>query len=183
MICKDSQAFNTVEREGFKHLINYLAPHYSMPSRKTFGKKIDENYMLMRFIEIRGFVAQILCKYSGAPAMISPTELEELREICKVLKPFEEITREFSGEKYVTLSKVIPLINGLAQQLQEMEAENDVAKQLKTQMLCDIKFQFPSLEKKKLYAITTLFVYSRIYFNERDLWGLSVSYPDSTMTK
>ena len=63
------------------------------------------------------------------------------------------------------------------------EAENDVEKQLKTQMLCEIKLQFPSLEKKKLYAIATLFVYSRIYFNERVLWGLSVSYPDSTMTK
>ena len=60
--------------------------------------------------------------------MITPTELGELKEICKVLQTFEEIKREFSGETYVTLSKVIPLINGLAQQLQEMKTENDVAK-------------------------------------------------------
>ena len=44
MICKDSQALNIVEREGYKNLINYLAPHYSMPCRKTFGKMIDEKY-------------------------------------------------------------------------------------------------------------------------------------------
>ena len=48
------------------------------------------------------------------------------------------------------------MINGLAQQLQEMKTENDVAKQLKTQMLPEIKLQFPSLEKNKLYAIATI---------------------------
>ena len=42
-------------------------------------------YMLMRFIEIRGSVAQIICEHSGAPPMITSTELGELQEICKVL--------------------------------------------------------------------------------------------------
>ena len=44
MVCKDLQPLATVEREGFINLIKYLAPHYTVPSRKTLGNRLDEKY-------------------------------------------------------------------------------------------------------------------------------------------
>lgn len=36
-----------------------------------------------------------------------------IKEICYVLKPFESVTKSFSGETYGTASIVIPIVNGL----------------------------------------------------------------------
>lgn len=40
MICNDMQPKSIVENEGFKRLISYLEPRYTMPTRKTFSRKI-----------------------------------------------------------------------------------------------------------------------------------------------
>ena len=74
--------------------------------------------------------------------MITPQEFEQLSEVCDVLKPLEEITREWAGEKYVTLSKVILMINALVEQLHLMKPKYVMAQQLKVQMLAEIKKQF-----------------------------------------
>lgn len=37
MICLDNQPFQLVENTGFKALMNYLEPRYTLPSRKTLS--------------------------------------------------------------------------------------------------------------------------------------------------
>ena len=70
-------------------------------------------YMIIRFIEIRGVVVEVLYNHPDPPPMVTPREIEELIEVSKILKPLEEITREWSAEKYVTISKVIPIYDKL----------------------------------------------------------------------
>ncbi|KAL0818783.1 hypothetical protein ABMA28_008110 [Loxostege sticticalis] len=43
--------------------------------------------------------------------------METLNELTTVLKPFEYVTRESSGQKYVTISKIIPMLNCLTTEL------------------------------------------------------------------
>lgn len=113
-------------------------------------------YMLQRFIQIRRVVHDILYNYPSAPPMVTPQEFEDLIEVCNVLKPLEEITREWSAEKYVTLSKVIPTIHGLVDQLQNTDGNYGMAGELKNKMLGEIKQRFEQVEKVPMFAVATL---------------------------
>lgn len=44
MICKDLEPLSIVEREGFRKLMKTVAPHYTLPSRKTIRSAIIEKY-------------------------------------------------------------------------------------------------------------------------------------------
>ena len=113
-------------------------------------------YMITRFIQIRGVVVEVLYNHPDPPPMVTPREIEELIEVSKILKPLEEITREWSAEKYVTISKVIPLINGLVEQLCQMETKSNLANNLRNKMLDEIKLRFGMVEEQKNFAVATL---------------------------
>jgi len=49
----------------------------------------------------------------GGPTMLTADEIDLAKEMLSVLRPMEVATRELCGQKYVTGSKVIPLINCL----------------------------------------------------------------------
>lgn len=66
-------------------------------------------YMLGRFMELYSTIGAILLSRSDAPPMITSSEVGSLREIVQLLQPFERLTKEISGQNYVTVSKVIPL--------------------------------------------------------------------------
>ncbi|XP_033218095.1 zinc finger BED domain-containing protein 1-like [Belonocnema kinseyi] len=82
--------------------------------------------------------------------------MDQLKDVAEVLKPLEAITSEWSAEKYVTLSKVIPMINGLTEQLQTLEPNTAMGKQLKIVMLAEISKRFGQVEKVPMFAIATL---------------------------
>ena len=113
-------------------------------------------YMLIRFILLSTTVHGILFKHASAPPMVTTQELNELTEVSAVLKPLEEITREWSAEKYVTLSKVIPMINSLKEQLLVMEPKTPMAHQLKNIMLGEVNKRFGQVEKVPMFSIATL---------------------------
>ncbi|CAH0562957.1 unnamed protein product [Brassicogethes aeneus] len=70
-------------------------------------------YMLERFLQLSGCLAPVLLENKNAPTMTDAMELEVLREIVHILKPIEEVSKEICGEKYLTSSKIIPIINCL----------------------------------------------------------------------
>ena len=49
--------------------------------------------------------------------MLSDNEWELLDELCNILAPFEKATRDFSGNTYVTLSQIFPIITSLTNSL------------------------------------------------------------------
>jgi len=50
---------------------------------------------------------------SKSPAPVTDEEYDALVDMQKILKPLAKVTTEISSEKYVTLSKIIPLVNGI----------------------------------------------------------------------
>lgn len=68
-------------------------------------------YMLDRFLILSKLVSDVLLQKPSGPEMLTARELQQLRETIKLLRPFEKVTLEISGEKYVVISKIMPLLN------------------------------------------------------------------------
>ncbi|KAI4884502.1 hypothetical protein NFI96_023826, partial [Prochilodus magdalenae] len=66
-------------------------------------------YMMLRFLENNDAIITTLALTNPRLAALTPDEWEEMKQACDVLKPFEEVTVEISGEGYVTALKVILL--------------------------------------------------------------------------
>lgn len=49
--------------------------------------------------------------------ILTTYEWKICEDLCKVLEPCEEVTRELSGEKFVTGNLVIPITTGLTKAL------------------------------------------------------------------
>lgn len=71
-------------------------------------------YMLDRFIRLQDAIkATVALSNLDGSYTLTVDEWEIIRQLCQVLKPFEEVTKTISGEAYLTASLVIPLVNGL----------------------------------------------------------------------
>lgn len=66
-------------------------------------------YMLERFILLSEIIARVLFQLDTAPQNLTSLEIKIIKESIILLKPFEQITREISGEKFMTASKIIPI--------------------------------------------------------------------------
>lgn len=87
-----------------------------------------------------------LCNSSNAPNILHLDEILIIREIVSLLKPFEEATNQISGENYVTVSLIIPLVVGIHTSLQNLAAtlKCSVTKNLHSKLLASvIKRLFP----------------------------------------
>ncbi|XP_050314913.1 E3 SUMO-protein ligase ZBED1-like [Anthonomus grandis grandis] len=70
-------------------------------------------YMLKRFVELEEYIRSTIAVIDKDLPILTQEEWKICHQLCKVLKPFEEVTKTISGEKYATCSLVIPLSNGL----------------------------------------------------------------------
>lgn len=69
-------------------------------------------FMLERFLKLRRVI--LVINSVAAPSCPNSVEMETLYKLTAILKPFEYVTREAFGQKYVTISKIIPMLNCLA---------------------------------------------------------------------
>lgn len=58
--------------------------------------------------------------------MVSGTELNDLKDILNLLKPLELVTKEVSGQEYITSSKVIPLVHTLENIFGNLEVTSEI---------------------------------------------------------
>lgn len=70
-------------------------------------------YMLNRFIELEDSIRGTMGLLDKAPQSLNSDEWSLIKELCIVLRPFEEATKAVSGESYMTASIVIVLAQGL----------------------------------------------------------------------
>lgn len=68
-------------------------------------------YMIERFLKLSSIISGILLTKSYALDMLTGRELNELKEICSLLHPLENLTTKISGEKYAVISTILPLLN------------------------------------------------------------------------
>jgi len=73
-----------------------------------------------------------LSKLPNAPESLSFNDFIDLKEMVKLLQPFETATNQISGQTYVTVSLIIPLVVGIHNNLTEIEHSltSDITKQL-----------------------------------------------------
>ncbi|XP_055731770.1 zinc finger BED domain-containing protein 4-like [Salvelinus fontinalis] len=66
-------------------------------------------YMLKGFLESKDAIISTLAIVNAPVDALTQEEWEVVKEVCRVLEPFEQVTVDISGESYVTASKMILL--------------------------------------------------------------------------
>lgn len=78
--------------------------------------------------------------------MLTADEIDIAKEMLLVLKPMEVSTRELCGQKYVTGSTVILLINCLIKKTESIDLTHSTALTLKRTMLENLDKRFGKME-------------------------------------
>ncbi|CAG4981300.1 unnamed protein product [Parnassius apollo] len=112
-------------------------------------------YMLQRFMELVSIVGSILLTRPEAPLMVPSSELDCIKEMIELLCPFEKLTKEFSGDSYVTVSKVIPLVSCVREVLENIKPKNAIILQFKEELKKQLARRFDTLEHSSILAIST----------------------------
>ncbi|XP_018369740.1 PREDICTED: zinc finger BED domain-containing protein 4-like [Trachymyrmex cornetzi] len=110
--------------------------------------------MLSRIIELRNILPAVLTARKDV-SLIAYEEWEMIVGIVNVLKPVYQATKEMSGEHYVTISKVIPILGCINSALKALNLSNDV-ELLRSNLLCELDKRFGNIETNSIYAIATL---------------------------
>eukprot|EP00102_Acyrthosiphon_pisum_P019064 XP_016656274.1 PREDICTED: zinc finger BED domain-containing protein 1-like [Acyrthosiphon pisum] len=116
-------------------------------------------YMISRFVELEDSIRGTLGLLDKAPENLKGEEWVILKEMCQVLKPFEEATRVVSGEKLMTASLVIVLSQGLVDVCSKMSKMNYNPRVLDivNKLLCTMleKDTWKNLEKSRTLRRST----------------------------
>jgi hypothetical protein len=112
--------------------------------------------MIERLIQIKNLLSAAMSSLPRAPNFLTANEWEMITDCAPILKPFEYMTTKLSGEKYPTLSLVIPLISGLQHMVRNVRPETDAGILLKNSIVAIVARRLGSLEKDKIVSKSTL---------------------------
>ena len=110
--------------------------------------------MFNRLVEEHSIVTAALCFMDRSDLIISSSEISVtcIRDALSLLAPFEEATCEMSGEKFVSISKIIPL----ARSLQLVISKSSSTSVLKKELVEQMRQRFTGMEENSLLAVSTL---------------------------
>lgn len=133
-------------------------------------------YMLERYQEMSTIIAQILLTDTRSPDMPSAQDLGIINQIAKILKPFEYVTKDISGESYVTVSKIIPMVNCLHKKLESVNTENEITATLKQSLLNSLKKRFGQSEFNSHIALGCLLDprFKNLHFRDASACGRAI---------
>ncbi|CAB3249482.1 unnamed protein product [Arctia plantaginis] len=144
-------------------------------------------YMLQRFLELRSVINDILFRHPRAPAMLSASDISTVSSVIVVLRPLEAATKEISGDKYCTSSKIIPLVRSMLSKITSAVIEDPVAKEVHklTRSINEINKRMGSIEHVSALAIASILDprFKRIHFNDAIACLNAVSKIKDLMTK
>lgn len=116
-------------------------------------------YMVDRLLEMEEIVRTTMALLNSNVVVISVEEWLLLRELRKVLKPMEELTKIISGQKYVTLSSVLILTKGIEHIYKNLQRDDDdhnpLIQNLIKEFLSGIAERFKDLENSKTLLVST----------------------------
>jgi hypothetical protein len=115
--------------------------------------------MLRRFVELEGAVKTTLALIDAEFLPVIPAkEWKFMKELIMLLKPFYDVTELMSGEKFVTLSLIIIVTNGLLNVYNEMKNSNrfgDLSTNFIENLREDITTRLGDLEASNTLIIST----------------------------
>lgn len=138
-------------------------------------------HMLQRYIQLRSIVNEILLENPNAPDIVSAQENNLIQKIILILNPFEYVTRDISGEKYVTSSKIIPTVNCLRLQIEDIKSQGEgqeIIETLKERALKEISERFRQIEHNHILAISSLLDprFKNIHFMDPEACARAMSF-------
>ncbi|XP_047505129.1 E3 SUMO-protein ligase ZBED1-like [Pieris napi] len=112
-------------------------------------------YMMQRILEIKEEINSSLCNLNASAMSLSQFDWELCENVTKILKPFEEVTKEVSAQKYVSGSIVIPITTGLIASLENMDTSSylETAQMFKQDLLGAIKTRFANLDRSRTFTV------------------------------
>ncbi|KAL4123358.1 hypothetical protein QTP88_015554 [Uroleucon formosanum] len=111
--------------------------------------------MIERLIDIKTPLSATMSSLPRAPDYLNASEWEIILDCIHILKPFETMTAELSGENYVTISSIIPLIRGLQHILKNVPIENTIGEAFKNILIDVVSRRLRNLETNKIVAKAT----------------------------
>lgn len=125
-------------------------------------------YMLQRFLELRSVINDILFRHPSAPAMLSGSEMSTVSSVVMVLRPLEAATKEISGDKYCTSSKIIPLVRCMLSKITSAIIEDPTAKEVQKLAINEINKRMGPIEHVTALAIANILDprFKRMHFND-----------------
>lgn len=133
---RKAQSNQNVAEGKLKHLIGDISTRWN-----------SQLHMVERFVKMSGTIGSILVNHPNAPPMLQANEIMVLKEIITILKPFEKVNDEMSNEKYVSGSKVIPVVKCLKKYLDSIDPVHELAVHLRNSLLNEIKKRFDNIQK------------------------------------
>ena len=98
----------------------------------------------------------VLIKINREDMDIPYTVTNGLVDIQKLLEPFHKVTLDISGEKFVTISRVIPVINSLKHLLISFKAKGDIGEKFQGILCKHLDRRFGQMEAEKNFAYSTI---------------------------
>jgi hypothetical protein len=116
--------------------------------------------MIQNLFTLKDAVNDALKVMVSSNLLFTPNEWSILTGVAKILKPFDEVTRDLSSQNYSSISKVIASIRILQRLLGEMRFDNNCSIltlfELKTRLLRNITQRFnESMETSRAHLIST----------------------------
>ena len=105
--------------------------------------------MFERLIDEIDVVTTALCCMDK---LLTPSDVLILKDALALLAPFEEATREISGETFISISRIIPM----ARSLQLMINKSTSTRPLKLELIEQMRHRFTNMEGNLLLSLSTL---------------------------
>ncbi|XP_060806471.1 E3 SUMO-protein ligase ZBED1-like [Amyelois transitella] len=111
--------------------------------------------MMERLLQTKLSLSAALSTMSSAPENFTANQWEAIEDCVSVLKPIEQLTTILSGEKYPTLSSMIPLIRNVQTCLIKKVPVTEIGENLKISLHSAITKRLGILETNKTAAKST----------------------------
>lgn len=112
-------------------------------------------YMLERLLEVKISVSATLPQLDSSPPNLDSNEWIIVKDVVALLRPFENVTVILSGEKYPSLSSVIPLVLGLRNAIESKTPVTELAKNLKRSLSAVIEKRLAVYETNRTASKAT----------------------------
>ncbi|KAJ4922467.1 hypothetical protein JOQ06_019562 [Pogonophryne albipinna] len=116
-------------------------------------------FMMQRAIEIKEPLVSTMALLNPLLPALTPEEWDITKEVCDILKPFEEVTVEMSSERFVTGSKAILMARGLQRIVahrQRNPSTHEPVKGMVNFLAADLEKRFGQIERVRVLAEATL---------------------------
>ncbi|KPU75502.1 uncharacterized protein Dana_GF26419 [Drosophila ananassae] len=132
---------------------------------RTLVQSVDTRWnscldMLISFLSLSNKVAIVLINRAssvkGLPDMLTSNEIYLCQDFCDFLKPFKEATEKISGDNYVTVSMIIPLIALLVEKIRNLNVASNEGILTKELLLKVSEDRFKSLQCNKILAKSSM---------------------------